>query len=463
MINELEKAIQIFENHKIQILACSPQYMEETLYEISENNLTSLYIIGGIESKCIIFSVRDINAVFVYSVNQNISHNKSIMNNCLKIELITPQLGWLINADNIIFRLKNRKKVCLISLAKTEIYTFPRFALGISYIANSLREQNLSVVSLFDLQFMTTDDIISEIKYIVPDIIGISMTFGLFDVMEELVERLKLLFPKTKIVIGGSLATIEYSEILCRFPELIISLGEGEETWPQLMQCLYEKSDLSVISNIAYSLETITVTNRTFPVHQFSLPVLDLLIPTIESKGVFQLETSRGCYNACSFCPRHHKGLWKPIVDENSFRYFIQLYVDYLRIYNFEATNFVIYIVDEEFVGSDCTENRKRINTITSILLEYSIRFEISFRMTNVYTACSSQDDNFEKIEFLKQLKKNGLNRVLVGVESGVDTVLKRFNKNVTVRENIIGIRLLTALGIPVRFTYITFDPLMNL
>lgn len=51
---------------------------------------------------------------------------------------------------------------------------------------------------------------------------------------------------------------------------------------------------------------------------------------------------------------------------------------------------------------------------------------------------------------------------LLVGVESGVQSILERFNKNVTSIENITGIRLLTGLNVPIRFTYITFDPLMS-
>lgn len=40
------------------------------------------------------------------------------------------------------------------------------------------------------------------------------------------------------------------------------------------------------------------------------LPELDLLPETSEHHGAAQLETSRGCTNFCSFCPRGHKGMW---------------------------------------------------------------------------------------------------------------------------------------------------------
>jgi hypothetical protein len=48
-------------------------------------------------------------------------------------------------------------------------------------------------------------------------------------------------------------------------------------------------------------------------------------------------------------------------------------------------------------------------------------------------------------------------------VESGVTGILERFNKETTSEQNALAIRTLSALGVPTRFTYITFDHLMTL
>jgi hypothetical protein len=55
------------------------------------------------------------------------------------------------------------------------------------------------------------------------------------------------------------------------------------------------------------------------------------------------------------------------------------------------------------------------------------------------------------------------MRRCLFGVESGVTSVLERFNKETTGEQNALAIRTLSALGVPTRFTYITFDQLMTL
>jgi len=60
-------------------------------------------------------------------------------------------------------------------------------------------------------------------------------------------------------------------------------------------------------------------------------------------------------------------------------------------------------------------------------------------------------------------LVQRGLRRMLFGVESGVDSILDRFAKETTGQQNALAIRTLSALGVPTRFTYITFDHLMTL
>lgn len=55
-----------------------------------------------------------------------------------------------------------------------------------------------------------------------------------------------------------------------------------------------------------------------------------------------------------------------------------------------------------------------------------------------------------------------GLRRMLFGIESGVTSILERFSKDTTAEQNALAIRTLSALGVPTRFTYITFDHLMT-
>lgn len=67
-----------------------------------------------------------------------------------------------------------------------------------------------------------------------------------------------------------------------------------------------------------------------------------------------------------------------------------------------------------------------------------------------------------EKLKIWEMCARSGLNRLFLGVESGCDNQLKRFCKGITVKQSVIAIRLITALGINIRIGYISFDPLME-
>jgi len=190
------------------------------------------------------------------------------------------------------------------------------------------------------------------------------------------------------------------------------------------------------------------------------VPALDLLEGILKSKGVMQLETSRGCPNSCSFCPRCHKGKWfgyEPVFLENIMPYISKIFEAHPNIAR------KIFLVDEEWIGYKNHNSLKRVKSIADILFKYNFRFETSARIDQVYRADERKDWHIERIKFWKYLAENGLERVLFGIESGVDSILRRFNKNTTKEQNVYAIRILTSCNIPVRYTYITFDPLMTM
>jgi hypothetical protein len=66
-------------------------------------------------------------------------------------------------------------------------------------------------------------------------------------------------------------------------------------------------ADLLFLDKTGEVIQTARISNRDY---EDILPELDLLDATLGHKGVLQMETSRGCSYACSFCPRDHKGIW---------------------------------------------------------------------------------------------------------------------------------------------------------
>ena len=215
------------------------------------------------------------------------------------------------------------------------------------------------------------------------------MTFGLFDVLEQVLNAIYQENLKCIITVGGSLAAITYKQILEKFPKVIVSLSEGEMFIKQIIRYYKGQCKIEEIHGIAFRDEnTIRQTSvcSFSPTSEISLPELDLLLPTFKAKGVFQLETSRGCYNACTFCPRKQKGNWRGhFNDVKKIEYLLNYFCYTLRKAKLDPQNFIVYVVDEEFIGGEDKKHQTRAIEISEIFAKNKLRYETSFRMNTIY------------------------------------------------------------------------------
>jgi hypothetical protein len=120
-----------------------------------------------------------------------------------------------------------------------------------------------------------------------------------------------------------------------------------------------------------------------------------------------------------------------------------------------------IYLVDEEFIGRDQGAAARTL-AIARTLHQAGFRWETSCRIDQVVRPDRDLAWHAGRAQLWRELCELGLRRCLFGVESGVDSILERFNKETTAEQNALAIRTLSALGVPTRFTYITFDHLMT-
>lgn len=379
---------------------------------------------------------------------------------------------WLSDADltpTAVERL-TRPAVHLMALYHPEFFPLPRFPLGISDVARAARSTLMGTVTLADMQLdATLQDLIQQIITGRPDIIGVSATFGQHDLMLQLLDAAFGLPEPPMVVAGGSLTARNEQLLLQRYPNLLVARGSGEATIEALVAHWHGDIPREEIPGIGYTGAArggglaIGRRRRTAkPVARDTssdiLPELDLLPATFAHHGVAQLETSRGCTNACSFCPRGHKGLWAgtppeqlPWILEEIHQVFSQ----------HPDTSRTLYLVDEEIIGGgpDAVE---RIMSLAGSLHEAGFAWESSCRIDQTVRTDRDEDWHVERALMWRTLVDRGLRRMLFGVESGVDSILTRFNKETTAEQNALAIRTLSALDVPTRFTYITFDPLMS-
>lgn len=363
-----------------------------------------------------------------------------------------------------------RPRVLLASLYHPEWFPLPRFPLAISDLARAARLTLMGQLRLVDMQLgASLDDITHRVEDERPDIVGVSATFGQHDLMRELLDRLDEMPVPPLVLAGGSLTVRNEALLLEQYPRLLIARGAGEATIADTIAYFHGDRELASIHGIWYrgaprrgALEhgrrprrTAVTPNR---MQRDFLPELDLLDATFTSNGVAQLEISRGCTSHCSFCPRGHKGSWSKGNTERLPWILAEISKIADRHPHISRT---LYVVDEEFVGRAEDAVSRALNVATMIS-NAGFAWESSCRIDQVTRPDRDRAWHVERAAMWRRLVGAGLRRMLFGVESGVTSVLERFVKGTTAQQNALAIRTLSALGVPTRFTYITFDHLMT-
>lgn len=363
-----------------------------------------------------------------------------------------------------------RPRLLLVALYHPEYFPLPRFPLAISDVARAARSTLLGQVRLVDMQLGTTLDGISEaVEDWQPDILGVSATFGQHDLMVTLLDHVFALESPPLVLAGGSLTARNERILLDRYPRLLVARGAGEPTIQDVLGFWHNDLDLADVRGVGYRgaprggglairrfRHNPTVNNRA---QTDIFPELDLLDATFDHKGVAQLETSRGCTNYCSFCPRGHKGIWAGAASEQLGWILAGMREVFDRHPRVSRT---LYLVDEEFIGRG-EDSVPRALAVARTVHDAGFRWETSCRVDQVVATDRDTAWHVERVEMWRRLIGLGLRRCLFGVESGVTSILDRFNKETTGEQNALAIRTLSALGVPTRFTYITFDHLMSL
>jgi hypothetical protein len=364
----------------------------------------------------------------------------------------------------------SRPHVLLAALYHPEYFPLPRFPLGISDVARAARSKLLGTVSLVDMQLgVSMAELIERVRSEPLDILGISVTFGQHDLLIELLDAVHAVPDPPTIIAGGSLTARNEGLLLRHYPELLIARGGGEATMEALLQHWHGDLDKQQVPGLGFNGAglggALTIGRRHTPkpiarnASTDILPELDLLPSTLLHHGVAQLETSRGCTNYCSFCPRGHKGIWSG----SEAKQLPWILAEISNVFDrHPETARVLYLVDEEFIGRG-DDAVQRALAVSGAVHDAGFKWESSCRVDQVVRTDRDEDWHVQRAGMWRGLLDRGLRRMLFGVESGVDSILERFNKETTGDQNALAIRTLSALGVPTRFTYITFDHLMTL
>ncbi len=287
------------------------------------------------------------------------------------------------------------------------------------------------------------------------DLVGLSMCFQVrAGEFLALAGELKREAPSRPIVAGGHHASCAATELLDAYPALdVIVIHEGEETLVALAELgdalvaragevpgvAFRRDARGVLSPprpTAADLDRVPRPDRTGPAR------LLCGVPTAYLMG------SRGCVSNCDYCcittlhrlapgPRFRQRTPEDVASEMADLY-----------HRRGVRQFVFH--DDNFLVPSRAHNRERIGRLDAALAAREVRD------VGLVLKCSPRDAEREALEALRRM---GLLRLFMGVESGSACGLASIGRRQKVEESERALSLCESLGISTQYTLIIFHP----
>ncbi|MFH1231834.1 MAG: cobalamin-dependent protein [Planctomycetota bacterium] len=331
------------------------------------------------------------------------------------------------------------------------------FPLGLAYIAAILEKAQYNVRAI-DLYYKKWDDIEKIIKDESPQVVGITcLSFHRTGVF-KLIEIIKSVNKGIRIVLGGPHTAFMYEQILKNYPVDAVVIGEGEQTFLNLIKAWENNISLDNVKGIAFfdgikivkteSAELIEdLDSIPLPAYHFfdldSYGSYGADDPVYEGKIIKNLKFisivgSRGCVGRCQFCSTSK--FWgykwrtrspKNIVDE----------IEYLnKKYHRELFCFVddIFTVNKKWVMEICQE--------------------IINRRLDILWICETRVDMVSET-MLKLMKQSGCYRISYGVESASPDILGAINKKASLEQTRQSFQITRNAGITSQMLLMVGNP----
>ena len=322
--------------------------------------------------------------------------------------------------------------------------------LGLGYLAACLRQQNIDV-KILNMPHWMAPRALKEVKKYSCKLVGISIPFQRSAAQAfNFISRLKREgFNTAHMAVGGIYPSFAYEEIIKEFPVVdSVVIGEGEETIVELAEAIINDTDWKKIRGLAYRENDGIVTTEVRPLIEdldtVPFPERDALPEVLEKLDHAPVLSSRGCYGRCNFCSvvPFFKKFGTPLRMRTSANVIEELEF----LYNKHRVRNVDFN-DANFIGGK-GHGFRRAREIAELILNKNmdLKFGIQCRPNEI------------DLELFTLLKKAGLSKVFVGIESGSQTMLDRFQKDITVEENIKALETLSKLDLITYMGFITFD-----
>lgn len=326
--------------------------------------------------------------------------------------------------------------------------------LALRYLAASLGSDGHEVV-IFPFTGSGTEFDLRDVLAFDAGLVGLSMSFqATARAYVRLARRLRREGFAGHITAGGHFPTLTYPMLLrdCEALDSIV-VGEGESTVVDLARCLDGRGQWSEIPGIAARTPSGAIASsspKSAPIPLDDLPFPLRTDPPPEQVGVplASMVASRGCFGGCTFCSirsfRAEAGL--PSCSLRSPR---NIAAEMELLYKSRGVRLFVFH-DDNFLGPSQGKNLARLQALCGEMEKRNVR-DIALSI-KTRPECANR-------EIVSLLKRMGLVRIYIGVESGNEKGLSAYRRNVSLSTIDTALRTAHELGVFACYNVLVFFP----
>ncbi len=311
--------------------------------------------------------------------------------------------------------------------------------MGLLYIASFAKKRlkdsiNIKILDM-QVERMSYPELENYLQKNQFDVIGITcMTFLLVDALKT-AKIIKKINNQTRVVVGGTHPTLFPYETLSQKEIDFVVIGEGEESFTEILTAILNQTSFSDIKGIGYKEDNkLRITPRRNFIQNLDLlpfPNRRLLhyqkyynLIGDAKKIMTSLLTSRGCPHNCIFCTHIYGRVCRMRSPENV----VQEIEECVKL----------GIIDFNIIDDTFTINRKRVLSIAKLIIEKKLDITMDIR---------ARVDQVDE-DLINLLAKAGCTRIRFGVESGSNEVLKRLRKGINLEQVKYAFKIANRAGI---------------
>ncbi|MHC4396877.1 MAG: B12-binding domain-containing radical SAM protein [Planctomycetota bacterium] len=331
-------------------------------------------------------------------------------------------------------------RIALVNISKpTEI----RVPQGLLYLASAITDSGHEAIIHDEALTANPQKSLEQILSYNADIVGFSVYSLPWQLkrIEQLSNSVKSASPNTLIIWGGWHATLYPKHSILNDYVNIVVRGPAEKLIVEILQAMKRGRSLRTITGLVLKdNDHIIETDPICMEEQFLYPPLNFELIDFgaylnkhdRGKGILQYITTRGCNARCRFCIMAN--IYKSrLIRKPQEQIFSE--IEYLlRNYKIETIH---------FSDDNTFRNEQEALQLCDIINKLTNHQGIPWRCaTRINTLCDLSAETYKK------LADSGCEGVVVGIESGVDRVLKLMGKGITVSQIHKALRCLTDNGL---------------